>query len=144
LANVHYLRFERFFVIMATGGEHSFFTAEAERVRDIRREPLQFMGYSISYRRARDGQTWHASVRVQLEAYRALKRRFESLATSRSVEALATEFRAIPYQPYAPVRDQLRCILRAVNRRRRAAGLELVPRDVIRQRRLPVRSFGIQ
>jgi len=141
LANVHYLRFDRFFVIVATGGEHSFFTSERNQIRDIRREPLRFMGYSIGYRQARDGQTWHASVRICLDTYRELKRHFESMATYRSGEELVKEFRAMPYEPYAPVRDQIRCMLRAVNRRRRLAGLHPVPDDAVRSRRSPVRPF---
>ena len=35
-ANVQYLRYDRFFVILATHGTHPFFAAEAGRLRDIR------------------------------------------------------------------------------------------------------------
>ena len=99
------------------------------------------MGYAIGCRRARGGGTWHASVRIQREAWAELKMNFARLAVHRSVEELGRELRAIPYEPYAPVRDQLRGVLRAVNRRRQAAGLERLPRDVLRQWRKPVRPF---
>ena len=51
LANLHYLRFENFFVILATRGKHLFFEAEGASVKDIRKFPLQFRGYSISVKR---------------------------------------------------------------------------------------------
>jgi hypothetical protein len=45
-AKLSYLRHERFFVILATAGEHIFYQREG-RVRDVRREPIVFDGYSI-------------------------------------------------------------------------------------------------
>src|SRR5262245_5931275 len=44
LANLHYLRFESFFVILATHGKHHFFAAEANNIRDIRKHSLTFAG----------------------------------------------------------------------------------------------------
>lgn len=140
-ANVQYLRYNRFFVLLAQHGEHPFFTAEADQIRDIRKQPLRFMGYSIGCRRARDGRSFHASVRIQREIYHELKARFKRAAICCSVEDLCRELRAIEYEPYAPVRDQLRGILRAVNRRRKLAGLELVPPGALWLRRVPVKPF---
>jgi hypothetical protein len=55
---------------------------------------------------------------------------------------MAVEVRkALPFEPYAPVRSQLLCILRAVNRARAAAGLPEVPRTCLRLRRRVVRPF---
>ena len=142
-AGVQYLRCGRFFVLLATHGQHAFFTAEAAQIRDVRRCPLRFEGYSIGCRRGRDG-AWHASVRIERQRFAELKREFERLAVHRAVEELAVALRAIPYEPYAPVRDQLRVLLRAVNRRRKIAGLELVPWDAPRWRRNPVRPFGAE
>src|SRR4051794_1681579 len=48
LANVHYLRHNRFFVLIATSGKHRFFIEEANLVRDIRREPITYEGYALS------------------------------------------------------------------------------------------------
>ena len=140
-ASVQYLRCGRFFVLLATHGQHPFFAAEAEQIRDLRRCPLRFEGYSIGCRRGRDG-VWHPSVRIQRENFVVLKRQFERMAVHRSVEDLACALRAVPYEPYAPVRDQLRGLLRAVNRRRQTAALEPVPWDGLRWRRIPVRPFG--
>jgi len=141
-ARVQYLRYDRFFVIVATHGEHPFFAAEGNQVRDIRRQPLRFMGYSIGCRKGRDGRKWHPSVRIAREVYRELKTRYAGMAVHRPVEDLCRELRGLDYEPYAAVRDQLYGILRAVNRRRHAAGLELVPASAIRWRRAPVKPFG--
>jgi hypothetical protein len=58
------------------------------------------------------------------------------------VEEWCDELQRIDFEPYAPVRDQLRILLRAVNRRRQAAGLELIPQQVLRLRRYVARPFG--
>ena len=141
-ASVQYLRYGRFYVILATHGEHPFFAAEAKQVRDFRKHPLYFMGYSVGCRGARGGGARHASVRIQRELYQELKAQFRWVAVRWSIEHLGRELRALPYEPYAPVRDQLRGILRAVNRRRRIAGLDLVPRDALWWRRVPVKPFA--
>src|SRR5262245_2344889 len=51
LANLHLLRFERFFVLVATHGRHVFFEEEASSIRDVRSVPIQFQGYSIAVKR---------------------------------------------------------------------------------------------
>ena len=141
-ASVQYLRYGRFYVILATHGQHPFFAAEAQQVRDFRRHPLYFLGYSIGCRQARGGGAHHASVRIRNDALFELKERFRHMALQRSVEELCRELRGIPYEPYAPVRDQLRGVQRAVNRLRKIAGLELVPQGVLRRWRTPVKPFG--
>lgn len=55
--------------------------------------------------------------------------------------ALEAAFRRLPYEPYAPVRSQLLCLLRAVNRRRRVAGLPELDRGCVRLSRRIVRPF---
>ena len=50
LANLQYLRYERTFVLVATKGRHDFFERESGSVRDIRRVPIKFAGYSIGWR----------------------------------------------------------------------------------------------
>ncbi len=142
LANLHYLRFGNFYVIIATHGVHPFFEAEAKSLRDIRRCPIFFMGYSIGCRRERGGGKLHASVRINRDIFKALKARYEWAALECSVEQLMSELRALPYEPYAPVRNQLRILLRAINRRRVVAGLESVPDTAIRWRRAPVKPFA--
>lgn len=139
LGNVQYLRYGRFFVLLATHGSHPMKDAEGE-VRDIRRQPLSFSGYSISYRRGVD-RKWHASVRIHPKRYRELKSYLLDLAKHRSAENLADEFRRLPFEPYAPVRRQLLHLLRAVNRARREAGFTPIPVAALRLRRSPVKVF---
>jgi hypothetical protein len=81
-------------------------------------------------------------VRIHRELFRELKAQFERVAVQRSVEELRGELRAIPCEPYAPVCDQLRILLRAVNRRRKVAGLELVHWTALRLRRVPLKPFA--
>ena len=140
-ARVQYLRYDRFFVILATHGEHPFFAAEGNQVRDIRRYPLRFMRYSIGCRKGRDGCKWHPSVRIAREACRELKAHYAAMAVHRPVEDLCRELGGLGYEAYAPVRDQLLGILRTVNRCRQAAALELVPRAALWLRRVPVKPF---
>src|SRR5262245_59261961 len=55
LANIQYLRHERFFVLAATRGEHKFFLpidegGEGQEIRDCRKTPIKFASYAISFR----------------------------------------------------------------------------------------------
>src|SRR5262249_17528477 len=140
-ANVHYLRHGRFYIIIANHGEHPFFVAEQKRIRDIRKAPVLFMGYSIGCRRERGGGKDHSSVRISHDGFRQLKEKLKPTVLRVSAEALRAELQTLPFEPYAPVRDQLRGILRWANHRRKIAGLELIPFDAIRLRRAPVLPF---
>jgi len=142
LARVQYLRWSRHFVILASHGEQLFFEAEARRLQDVREAPIQFQGYSIGCRKSPHDGKWHVSVRIAPNAYRELKARFELVAVHRTVEELVCELRSVPFEPYAPVRDQLRAVVRALNRRRQAAALEPVPVALLRYHRRPVKPFG--
>jgi hypothetical protein len=141
MANVHYLRYQRFFVIIASHGVHPFFAAEAGQLCDIRRQPLSFMGYSIGCRRARGDGDYHASVRINRERFKELKARFYEVTVHRSVEELCSDLLHLPFEPYAPVRVQLLGLLRGINRRRKLAGLEFIPSSALRLHRSPVRPF---
>ena len=140
LANCQYLRHGRFFVLLASHGEHPFFEGE-EHFKDAREEPIRFEGYSISAKRGSDGR-WRPSVRIHPEKYRELRAYFVGLATHRTVEALSHELRRIPFEPYGPIKVQLLGLLRAVNRARRTAGLEVVPPSALQLSRKGVRPFA--
>lgn len=141
-ASLQYLRHGDFFVLLATHGEHPFFALEGRLVRDIRRQPLRFMGYAIGCRPGRGGGPLHPSVRIERAEFAALKTRLGRIAVHRSVEDLSRILGSLPYEAYAPVRDQLRILVRSINRRRKAAGLEPVPSGALRHRRKPIRPFG--
>jgi hypothetical protein len=134
-ASVQYLRYERLFVLLATHGKHRFFEEEAQVIRDIRRVPLKVDGYSVSYRGG------HAHVRIEQEEYKRQKAYFLDIAVHRTAEHLGQELHALRFEPYAPIRGQLFCILRAVNRRRHAAGYAEVPHSCLRLKRRIYRPF---
>src|SRR6185437_515968 len=112
-SNLQYLRYGRLFVLLATHGDHPFFEQEASYIRDARRTPIRFRGYSISYRGG------HPHVRIDQEEYKRLKAYFLELALHRSAERLGGELARLPFEPYAPIRRQLLTALRAVNRERK-------------------------
>ncbi|MEK6700852.1 MAG: hypothetical protein AABZ53_01190 [Planctomycetota bacterium] len=136
-ASMQYLRYNRFFILMATHGEHAFFDRERDAVRDCRRVPIKFFGYSVSHRGG------HPCVRIEQAEYLRVKAYFEDLATRRTSEQLGAELGAIGWIPYAPVRRQLFMLLRAVNNKRRAAGLGAVSHLWLDFERRIVAPFGV-
>ena len=134
-AAVHYLRHERFFVLIATKGEHVFREEEAACIRDIRRVPLVYGGYKVSHRNG------HASVRIEQEEYKRLKSYFLDLAVRRRGEALEELFRGLRWEPYGPIRRQLLNVRGAVNRERKLAGYEPISVECIRTRRRSIEVF---
>lgn len=152
-ASLHYLRHETFWILLATHGQHRFFAEEGERVRDIRKVPLQFGGYSLTVRRGDylrklageskapvDGR-WRSRVQISREQYQTMRAHFLALATHRSAETLAREFFHVPFEPYAPIRKQLLNLLRLVNESRQRAGYAKLTPECIRYRRRIVRPF---
>ena len=136
LANLRYIRHDRFFLLLAIYGVHRFFDEETGQIRDARREPIKFAGYAISHRNG------HTCVRIERTEYLQLKAWFLDLGSRRSVEALAAEFRTVRFVPYRPVRQQLLAIWRAVNRMRGTAGYELVPIECVPWKRRIVKPFA--
>jgi hypothetical protein len=134
-ANVQYIRYCRAFVLLATPGVHPFFEEEREFIRDARKVPIKFAGYAISYRGG------HPHVRIEQGRYLGLKAYLSDVALHRTRERLEEMFGRVPFEPYAPIRGQLHCILREVNRRRGLAQYEPVPASCIRVRRHVVGPF---
>ena len=137
-ANLQYLRYQNFFVIVATKGRNEFFEKE-NQVKDIRKTPLKFAGYSIGYRFGQG--RFHASVRLELSRYKDLKAYFESRACHLSIDNLMREFQSLKLLGYAPVRWQMFNILRAVNRKRDLMGYEHVPKEAVYFVRYQVKPF---
>lgn len=135
-ANLQYIRYGRFFLLMATHGRSLFFEFEGENVKDCRRMPIKFAGYSLSYRNG------HPHVRIDLQTYLGFKASMVDFAL-RTDRAGLEELLAMPrFVPYAPVRRQLLNVLREVNRVRLAAGLDRVDERCLPLRRTIVRPFG--
>lgn len=148
LANMQYIRYQNWFLLLATEGHHQFKQEERNQIQDCRRVPIKFEGYSISYRRA--GVTpsgggppkWHACVRIDVPTYRQLKSFFVGRACHRSGANVAADFARVPYARYAPVRRQLLTILRATNDARARLGYVPVPHTALRLRRKIVQPFA--
>ena len=145
-ANVHYVRHQDFFVMLASKGAHRWFELEewqdrrqkrehGRRIRDIRRQPLVRGGYSISFKEATQTGRGHVAVRIHPDEYRALKAYLLHLSPRRSVESLVWEFRNLPFEPYAGVRQQVWSLLCEVNASRKRAGLEALPSTALRKKR---------
>jgi hypothetical protein len=134
-ASIQYLRFKRFFVLLATQGEHRFFTEEAPNIRDVRRNPIVFSGYSVSCRQGRP------HVRIEREEYLRIKSYFVEIACKHSAASILAELSSLPFEPYAPVRSQLLVFLRAVNLARAQAGLSAISRFSVRLKRRIYRPF---
>jgi hypothetical protein len=153
IANVHYLRYQRRFVLLATHGFHPFYDDEAHSIRDVRRIPIRFEGYSISVAKGgylkkqekaplvRDSK-WRVRVQIDSEMFKGLKAYFEDIAPYRTTRQLATELADLPFEPYAPVRRQLLNLIRYINRRRATTNLDPLGFAVLRYRRRIVRPFG--
>jgi hypothetical protein len=134
-ASVQYLRFRRYFVLLATYGRHRFFEDEGANIRDVRQLPICVGGYAVSYRGG------HPHVRIDRELYLRIKSHFAEVAPRRSAERLGAELAALPFEPYAPIRSQYCVILRLVNRLRQQAGLPLVSASSLRFKRRIYRPF---
>ncbi len=134
-ANLQYIRFERFFVILATDGEHLFKMREKDQIRDARRNAIHYGGYQVAFRNG------HVQIRIDDESYRELKAYYVDLACRRKKDSLIEEFYRFPFEPYAPIRRQAFNILREVNRTRKKAGYEQLPTSCIWLKRKIVKPF---
>ena len=139
-SKVQYLRYLSTFVLVATEGnrENPFFIEERGNLKDARECPIVFYGYSIGYK---DG---HPHVRIATAQYRELAQTFLNAALTASGETLDHRFRSLPFEPYGPVKMQLRRLLQRVNEVRRSAGLSRVNSQALRTKRRTVRPFEIQ
>jgi hypothetical protein len=126
-AGIHYLRYQRLFVVMLTKGQHeAFYRDHGQCVLDIRRTALKAFGYSIRWGFSQIEQRYRVSVRLDKAEYRSLRSHMLTICTWArygTASAMQRELERLPYQLYAPVREQLVSIARAVNRQRRRAGL---------------------
>ncbi len=146
LANMQYIRYGHWFLLLVTEGHHSFKQQERNRIRDCRRHPIKFEGYSISYRRSGVTPTggrpkWHACVRIDPQTFKALKAFFLDRACQRSPENLAFDFSRVPYARFAPVRRQLLAIQRSVNSARARMNYVPIPHSALQLRRTVVQPF---
>lgn len=140
-AGIHYLRYGRFFVLIATHGRHQVFCDHAKNMCDIRRTALKVRGYSVRYTFSEVDNRWKVFVRLDKETYRSIRAYLLDLAVRPSYEdttKLVVEIQGLPFQGYGPIRGQMAAIIKAVNRCRRRAGYGQLPTDIVPRMR-PVR-----
>jgi hypothetical protein len=130
-AQVQYLRHHRTYLLLATAGVHPIINDNAHLVRDIRKTPLGFNGYSISCQRVRGGSGYRGSVQVGVQYFGVFREKFLAMSVRSSAVEMTDAFLALNFEPYPPVHEQLGALLKAVNEKRRAAGLELVRRSAV-------------
>lgn len=140
LANIQYLRHGRFFVLLATKGRHDFFERERSSIRDVRRKLIRCEDYSIGCRKGLDGR-WHASVRIEQSAYRALSASFMEIAGRRPAQFVESELRVLPFENYAPVQRQIKALVAKIRNARKIAGLDGTAIEQVGARRKPKRPF---
>ena len=85
---------------------------------------------------------FHASVRIEREQFRRLKAHLGEVAVRRTREELEDELGSLRFEPYAPIARQYLDLLRHVNKKRGAAGLELVSDRCLRLNRRSIPVFG--
>jgi Tfp pilus assembly protein PilO len=141
LANVQYIRYGRFFVLLATEGRHHFFDEEPT-ICDFRKTTLHYGGYSVRCWTG-DGKS-RPSVRIGRETYRELKAYFEANAIRDTAENLERDFRSLTIARYGPIKRQLKGLLRHVNRMRKSAGMELLFENSVSSKRIHRSPFRVR
>ena len=130
--NIHYLRFGSHYVLIATHGKsrngdaHRFFLEYQGQVQDIRKNALHFCGYSIRYPVSKETSRRRVFVRLDKGTFERLRGDLLTksiLVRYREPDAFESFVRCLPLQWYKPVRQQLRVIIKEVNRARRHAAL---------------------
>jgi hypothetical protein len=131
LANVLYVRYRHVFVLLVSDyGTHDAFESEGRVIRDVRTVPIKALGHSITYKGG------HVHVRIEQELYLKLKRFLVENALRRSRAEIEDALSKLAFEAFAPVRSQLFCILRAINRRRKTAGLDSISSTSLRLYRI--------
>lgn len=136
-AGLVYIRWNTKWVMLATPGEHPFFLAEGEAVRDIHIDPLLIYGYVIS---KRNGYTL---VDMKDSAFKNIKERFLALALlgrGQLERLLEAEMRK--WAAYEPVKSRWSKLITELNKARKAQKLKPIARDIIPQKRWSVRVFA--
>lgn len=134
-ANIQYLRYGEFWVMMATKGRHHWKEEHTDNegkpeYYDFREKALEVGSYAISSRP--DGQNqarYRVRVVLNREAYKAIRALYLDRAKHWSVErigeALRRDIRKL--LPYRPIRVQLIELIRQMNKVRKPKGYERIP-----------------
>lgn len=147
-AGIHYLRHERFFVIIATHGDHRFREDHGDNVRDLRDVPLKFAGYSIRNLFKSGGRARTTRVQLDKPLMRTVRENLVWMATrpefrsaERLEEELQREVARAALIPFRGVQDQLDRIAVEMNRQRRRARMSPVGTSWIPRKRMKAKVF---
>lgn len=144
-------------------------TARVRSKKGQAKKSPPFEGYAVSYRRGNwlrkseedkelyrelrirgerpprgvQDRGWHSRVEIEKRTFQRLRAYFLNIAPHRSVQNLSMELAAVPYQPYAPVRQQLLSLVRDINKVRKVAGASsTVPYEVLNLKRVQIAPFA--
>jgi hypothetical protein len=111
-------------VLLASDGYHPVF----ERVRsyDIRSAPLHFRGYSIGIERGKP------CVKVCQDEWKRIECRFSKIGLHRQ-EEVERKLSTLPYCQFPGVIRQKDSLVKAINTRRKLAGLSLITINLSRK-----------
>jgi len=135
-ANVQYIRFENFWLMMCTAkGRHHWKDEHTDAEGnptyfDFRDKALEVGRYAIALRRdGQDKQKYRVRVALNLEAYKDLRAFYFEKGKHWSVERLADSLRreVKGLLAYRPIRVQMIELVRQINKRRRVQGFDRVP-----------------
>ena len=90
---------------------------------------------------AKRDHRYRASVRIEQSKYERIHAYLLGIATRREAGIIVGELWALRFEPYAPVREQLKKIVRDVNERRKRAGYSRIPYTALRYKRRAVKAF---
>ncbi len=127
-ANIQYLRHKRFYVLLATKGEHTFF--QRENYFDFRKKPLHFQCYLVSFVNSRVSVLLDGDMFKTLRAYSLEVGKHR--AKQSAEELIRKEFSR--FEPYAGVKTQFLSITREVNQARKLSGFKPINIHLFRVR----------
>lgn len=86
---------------------------------------------------------WVSRVSIERQCYRSLQSHYLNIATKRSHESLTKMLLSLPFEPYAPVQQQLHRLVRAINNKRKQCGIRelLDANEAIRWERKQLTPF---
>lgn len=125
---------------MATDGKSSFF--ELTDIRDARKVTIKFGGYALGYKHDQN-EKGHPSVKIYKPFYKKLEKQMLDLARHGKTALLVKAFFDAPFEPYAPVRNQMFFILKKVNKALKSKRLPTLTPQVIRKYRKSLKPFKL-
>jgi hypothetical protein len=116
-SSVMYLRLQRRFIILATDGQHLFF--DEEQHHDCRQRPILFSGYSLGIK---GGKPW---VAIAPQRWIAICREAERMTLHNEIK-ITDYLHNISPLTFQGINEQRLKLVRAINRKRRAARLPAI------------------